>query len=140
MIRVMKASIASVRAGIWRDRDRLKRVVFGQRYTQAKFTQIYEQNLWGNRESVSGTGSSLAATKVVRAELPTLLAKLGVTDLLDAPCGDFVWMADLAPRLGRYLGVDIVPGLIARNQSTYASETVNFLSRISVPLSSIRQS
>jgi SAM-dependent methyltransferase len=127
MMNEIGARITSIRAGMWNARDRMKRWVLGQRYTQAKFTQIYEQNLWGNLESVSGAGSSLAATKAVRSELPALLARLGVRHVLDAPCGDFTWMKEITPRLVRYMGVDVVPGLIARNQSTHASETVQFI-------------
>jgi hypothetical protein len=100
MMSEMGARITALSAGMWRARDRVKRRVFGQRYTQAKFTQIYEQNLWGNLEAVSAAGSSLAATKAVRSELPALLARLAVRHVLDAPCGDFTWMKEITPRLG----------------------------------------
>ncbi len=50
------------------------------------------------RTPLSGLGSEIDATAVLRAELPPLLARLGVTSLLDAPCGDAGWInrADLA--------------------------------------------
>ena len=77
-----------------------------------RFRRIHDTNLWGAPESASGLGSELDATAVLRAELPRLLRKLGVTSLLDAPCGDARWIsqADLGVR---YVGIDIVPSLIS---------------------------
>jgi hypothetical protein len=76
-----------------------------------RFQRIHDTNLWGAAASVSGLGSETDATIVLRTELPRLLAKLGVTSLLDAPCGDAGWInrADLGVRT---VGVDIVPALI----------------------------
>ena len=59
------------------------------------FGQYYSENHWGNSETVSGNGSTLEQTQVVRSVLPTLLADLGVSSLLDLPCGDFYWMRHL---------------------------------------------
>ena len=72
--------------------------------------------LW---QSTSGLGSELDATAVLRAELPRLFQRLGVTSLLDAPCGDAGWInqADLGVR---YVGIDIVPELIERLQGRAA--------------------
>ena len=47
--------------------------------------------------------------------MPALLRKLGVATLLDAPCGDAGWIASLDLREIQYIGVDIVPALIAEN-------------------------
>ena len=80
-----------------------------------RFQRIFEENAWGNRESVSGEGSNLERTKVVRAELPGLLARHGVRSLLDAPCGDFYWMKEVDLAGVDYIGVDIVPEIIARD-------------------------
>jgi hypothetical protein len=76
-----------------------------------RFQRIHDTNLWGAAASVSGLGSETDATAVLRTELPRLLAKLEVTSLLDAPCGDAGWInhADLGVRT---VGVDIVPRLI----------------------------
>jgi hypothetical protein len=76
-----------------------------------RFQRIHDTNLWGAAASISGLGSELDATAVLRTELPFLLQKLGVASLLDAPCGDASWInsADLHVRL---IGVDIVPCLI----------------------------
>jgi len=89
-----------------------------------RFQRIRDSNLWGAEASVSGLGSEMDATTVLRAELPGLLKKLGVASLLDAACGDAGWInhADLAVR---YVGVDIVPSLIERLQARAAAGEIN---------------
>src|ERR1700709_263810 len=85
-----------------------------------RFQRIHDCNLWGAVESVSGLGSETDATAVLRAELPRLLARLQVSSLLDAPCGDAGWVNQVG--LGvRYVGVDIVPALIERLQARAAA-------------------
>ncbi len=97
-----------------------------------RFQRIHDTNLWGAPESTSGLGSELDATAVLRAELPQLLKKLGVTSLLDAPCGDAGWInrADLGVR---YVGIDIVPSLVESLQAhaATAGSMANFVSPIS---------
>ncbi len=94
----------------------------GDRYLQGIFSRIYDGNLWGEPESVSGPGSSLAATAALRRELPGLLAELGVRTLLDAPCGDCHWILSTPLDLDLYLGADLVPALIERNISKYGAK------------------
>jgi hypothetical protein len=77
-----------------------------------RFTRIHETNLWGADTSVSGVGSELDATAAIRERLPGLLKELGVRSMLDAPCGDHRWIANLDLELDRYVGVDIVPSII----------------------------
>jgi hypothetical protein len=76
-----------------------------------RFRRIHDTSLWRAASSVSGVGSEMDETAALRADLPRLLARLGITSLLDAPCGDAGWInaADLGVR---YAGVDIVPALI----------------------------
>ena len=85
-----------------------------------RFRRIHDTNLWGAPASSSGLGSQMDATAVVRAELPRLLERLGVSSLLDAPCGDGGWInrADIGVRV---FGVDIVPSLIERLQAQAAA-------------------
>jgi hypothetical protein len=81
-----------------------------------RFRHIHETNLWGAPASSSGLGSQMDATAVLRAELPRVLERLGVSSLLDAPCGDAGWInrADIGVRI---FGVDIVPALIESLQA-----------------------
>lgn len=87
-----------------------------------RFERIHETNLWGADTSVSGVGSELQATAAIRERLPMLLKQLGVRSMLDAPCGDHRWMADLELGLDRYVGIDIVPSIIQALQQHYPGD------------------
>jgi hypothetical protein len=91
------------------------------------FSEIYERNLWNDPESASGRGSTLQRTTVIRSVLPALLREVGAESLLDAPCGDFNWMryTELGPVT--YIGADVVPSLIARNEQRYGSDGRKFM-------------
>lgn len=83
------------------------------------FNQIYNDNTWGSGESRSGRGSELAQTKHIREALPSLLAELGVSSLLDVPCGDFHWMQHVDIAAIEYIGGDIVEDIITNNQRNF---------------------
>ena len=91
------------------------------------FQRIFHENRWGNCDSVSGEGSNLERTRVIRSALPALVARHGVGSILDAPCGDCFWMKEVALEGVTYIGADIVPELIARDTELYASVTRRFI-------------
>jgi len=111
---------------LWRWRDAVCDRILGSTHRTRVFDRVYREKLWGEEESLSGRGSGLEATAALRIALPDLLARRGIASLLDAPCGDFAWMRHVVQCLEQYQGVDIVPDVIERNQSTYASPTVRF--------------
>ena len=111
----------------WRFRDAVQHRVRGRAHRRDVFERIYDENLWGDPESVSGAGSGTAATDAIRLELPDVFARFGIRSLLDAPCGDFHWMKHVAGSLQRYVGVDIVRDLIDRNERLYATDRIRFL-------------
>lgn len=93
----------------------------------AVFARIHEVNHWGDAESRSGPGSTLAATRAVRAALPPLWHRLGARTVLDAPCGDYNWFRAIPRESGPlYVGGDIVPALVAENQRRYGDERTRF--------------
>jgi SAM-dependent methyltransferase len=99
-----------------------------------RFAQIYAAGYWklGNPDMPgSGTGSTLAATETLRAELPKLLARCGARSLLDVGCGDFTWMKNLTLPC-RYFGIDIVASVVAANQAAYGSRDRRFAVRDAV--------
>ena len=104
-----------------------RRVLRPRAFMESTFAPFYEENRWGDDESVSGPGSSLERTVKLRGELPILLQELGARTLLDAPCGDFNWMKDTPLGVEQYLGADIIPDLIARNQQLYGNDQTQFL-------------
>jgi hypothetical protein len=93
------------------------------------FRHVYSTNAWGGRESVSGEGSSLEQTVVLRKTLPSLLRSIHATTLLDAPCGDHFWMKELALDLELYIGVDIVKELIDQNRCRYGGRGKQFFAK-----------
>jgi len=92
-----------------------------------RFERIFHENDWGNSESVSGEGSNLARTAAVRAQLPALLSRHGIRSLLDAPCGDFFWMKEVALGDVAYIGVDIVAEIVNRTAALYTGPGRRFL-------------
>jgi len=115
-----------LRFRFWRLRDRLHDGVRGTAHRREVFERIYSSNLWGDGQSASGHGSNSDATRVIRRELPGLFEQFNVRSVLDAPCGDFHWMQSIAGSLQSYVGVDIVPGLVAANAARFASDRVSF--------------
>jgi SAM-dependent methyltransferase len=91
------------------------------------FTDIYTNNRWNGVESPSGPGSDMAETVVIRRELPAILKALGVRTMLDASCGTFNWMRELDYSFEQYIGMDIVPQLIAENESRYGTPNRRFV-------------
>lgn len=86
------------------------------------FTAIYLSGFWKHgkrRLSVSGAGSSLRVTAGARAAIETVIREYGIRSILDAPCGDFNWMAHVALEGVKYTGADIVGPLIRSNQRQY---------------------
>lgn len=80
------------------------------------FTYIFKSNAWGGRDSASGTGSDISQTRLVISVLPELLRHLGISTLLDVPCGDFHWMASVDLGGINYIGGDIVNAIIHDNK------------------------
>ncbi len=92
------------------------------------FERIADVNHWGNDESVSGDGSTMAYTHNVRHELAKFVRAFAIKSMFDAPCGDFNWMRAVEfPDGFRYVGGDIVPSLIEVNRARYESATRRFL-------------
>jgi SAM-dependent methyltransferase len=91
------------------------------------FSYIYRHNLWEGDESAAGEGSDTAATRTVREQLPALLRQWGVRSILDLPCGDSAWLASVPLDGIRYVGGDIVEGIVARNRLSAAGSRFEVL-------------
>ncbi len=91
------------------------------------FTEIYQKGLWRGGASHSGAGSESWYTENLRFHLPIIFERFGIRTIVDAPCGDFNWMR-LVPlkRTMNYIGVDIVPALVAENQARYGDARHRF--------------
>ena len=87
-----------------------------------RFDDAFRSGAWTSTgESLSGDGSSLAATEKLRAALPGTMEELAVKTLLDVPCGDWNWMSHVDLPVERYIGGDIVTSLIRQNQERFSN-------------------
>jgi len=94
--------------------------------TERIFTDICRSNKWGGEDSISGAGSDLYQTRIIRKELPVLFGVLNISTVLDVPCGDFHWMSKLNIKGVNYTGGDIVEELIRKNREKYERANVHF--------------
>jgi len=95
------------------------------------FSYIYAFNLWGNKKSKSGDGSTLEYTENIRNQLPILFEKYEIESVLDAPCGDFQWFKEIVENSSfEYMGIDIVPAIIKKNIKKFSgNKRIQFLER-----------
>ena len=91
------------------------------------FTRIYRANEWGDAESMSGPGSTVFRTRLLRPRLAELFGRLGIRSLLDLGCGDFNWMRLVDLASVEYIGGDVVPELVQQNVRLYADAGRRFL-------------
>ena len=55
-----------------------------------------------------------------------MLSGLNIRVILDIPCGDYNWAREIDWTPFNYIGADIVPDLVNKNRSLYASKSVEF--------------
>jgi 2-polyprenyl-3-methyl-5-hydroxy-6-metoxy-1,4-benzoquinol methylase len=91
------------------------------------FTEIYTSNIWGSKESKSGTGSDIENTKHIIRELPQLFLDFNIKSILDLPCGDFNYFKHIPLDNINYIGGDIVKPLIEENNKKYKSNNIQFM-------------
>jgi hypothetical protein len=98
--------------------------------TKDAMAQIYEQNLWGGGDDdfYSGTGSHYP--DLVDPYIEVVSSFLDSFDDLpvvcDLGCGDFNIGRQLANHAKKYIGVDIVEGLIERNREMFKKDKIEF--------------
>lgn len=93
-----------------------------------RFSHIYAEGIWkaAPGDPLSGAGSNPEVAGRLGSLLPALVERLGVGTFLDVGCGDFSWMRNVD--LGcEYIGIDIVPDVIARNMADHGRPDRRFL-------------
>lgn len=96
------------------------------------FSRIYRRRTWHARESISGEGSDLSRTTVIRSRLVPLLRRFDIRSILDAGCGDFHWMREIPLDGVTYAGVDVVDEVIAHNRRRYQDPPRRVFERMDV--------
>ena len=92
-----------------------------------KFDKIFQQNLFHGASSKSGNGSSLDQTRNIALSLTGLIRELGIQSILDIPCGDLEWMANVNLGITEYIGGDVAPSLITFLQNHYIEKNFQVL-------------
>ena len=100
-----------------------------------QFSTIYRDNLWQSKESVSGSGSELKATKHLIDKFHYMIHDaFEINSILDIPCGDFNWMKEVNLHGIKYIGADIVEELVEKNNFDYPLNEFHCLDITSDPL------
>jgi hypothetical protein len=109
--------------------DRRRR--FASDVRRAAFVRIMREERWG--ESLSGGGSTVDYTQATRSIVERVIHQNDIRSMLDAGCGDHVWMPEVLENLDdrfEYIGADIVPELIESNRRNHPGrrfEVIDFV-------------
>ncbi|MDR1466840.1 MAG: class I SAM-dependent methyltransferase [Oscillospiraceae bacterium] len=92
------------------------------------FSKIYNaDDYWGGgKESKSGKGSTAKGTESLVKILPKIFEKYSIKKFLDAPCGDYAWMKRVDKKQIEYIGADVVPQMISKNNNDFKTKNVEF--------------
>jgi hypothetical protein len=105
-----------------------EKIVFNLATKENRFRSIWRHNYWGNKESLSGAGSTLLQTENLRAKIPELFKLFGIESVFDAPCGDLNWMKLVIEESNvGYIGGDIVQEIVDANNNKISKLNVSFL-------------
>lgn len=96
------------------------------------FTEIYTKNKWGGEKGEFCSGGGSTNTEIVSSYIAMIYQEAliegfkGLT-FVDLGCGDFNVGKQLLPLCSKYIGVDIVKPLVARNQENFGDENTCFM-------------
>ena len=93
---------------------------------EEKFTDIYQNNLWGSKETKSGLGSELKNTITMLENLPKIIEKYKIKSIFDVGCGDWNWFKEMDIDTA-YTGIDIVEPLIEELNKKHKNNNIEFI-------------
>lgn len=88
------------------------------------FRRIYASDHW---QGGSGAGSHVEATEAYRPILEAVLRGCDIATVVDAGCGDWQFSRLVDWSGTRYVGVDIVPEVVAADRASFGRENVQFV-------------
>ncbi len=98
--------------------------------TKDAMAQIYELNLWGGNDSDFYSGAGSHHPELVNPYIEVLISFLSSFEsplsVCDLGCGDFNVGQLLVKHTSKYIAVDIVPELLARNKEKFKEENLEF--------------
>lgn len=100
------------------------------RTNEEAFNNIYINKGWGTNEKGeghSGSGSTLANTKVYRAFLQDFLKTNNIKSVVDIGCGDWEFSKKINWAGINYTGYDVVQSVIRKNRKRFGSPSIKFV-------------
>ncbi len=98
--------------------------------TKRAMEQVYEKNLWGGDKTEFYSGEGSHRPEIVAPYLDAVTAFLtsfkNPLTVCDLGCGDFNVGKELVKHSKKYVAVDIVPSLIARNKEKFKAPNLEF--------------
>ena len=88
-----------------------------------RFTEIYDRGIWGPG---GGVGSAPDKTVEYRAFVQQFMARNRVRSVVDLGCGEWQFSQLIDWSGVRYLGVDVVPAMIEKNQRDFGASNIAF--------------
>lgn len=91
---------------------------------QWKFNRIYDTGMWarsGENVPLSGTGSSLDVTDILRKNIKKIVQDYEIKTIFDGACGDMTWMSELLKEMKGvvYTGGDISNVILEKNKKKF---------------------
>lgn len=106
---------------------------YGKLTAADAFSRIYESSVWSPTDgasydsSASASSIGIAAESFVRQVIEFIKCR-GIESIADLGCGDFQVGQRIVSRYDvKYVGVDIVQAMVARNQISFGNDRINFL-------------
>ncbi len=126
----MKKFISRMVKSLFSSKNHTEEEGKGNRSTRSVMSSIYSNKSWGGKthDFYSGAGSHAKNViepyiKCISEFLESFEPKLDVCDL---GCGDFNVGKNLVNSANNYIGIDIVPELIKRNQMLFQNDKLKF--------------
>ncbi|WP_026753293.1 bifunctional 2-polyprenyl-6-hydroxyphenol methylase/3-demethylubiquinol 3-O-methyltransferase UbiG [Sediminibacter sp. Hel_I_10] len=98
--------------------------------TKAAMQQVYDMHLWGGHDSDFYSGEGSHRPEIIKPYIDVVSTFLksfaNPITVCDLGCGDFNVGKELVPHTKRYVAVDIVENLIARNKRAFKGVQLEF--------------
>lgn len=98
--------------------------------TKDAMQQVYEKNFWGGDSSDFYSGPGLHRPEIINPYIEVVASYLTSFEspltVCDLGCGDFNVGKELVKHTKKYIAVDIVPELIARNKEKFKEDNLEF--------------
>jgi hypothetical protein len=90
------------------------------------FEQLYHDRLLGEYETISGSGSTIYNTRLVRKGLQFFIDH-HVKSIIDIGCGDFNWQPSMKLDAVSYTATELVNDLVESNSRKFQGSSIRFI-------------